>query len=268
MARGRRCIDLAGQVFGYLYVIERGPNELVNLTEARRKEGRKTPGHQVTWRCRCNKCGGEKVIRASHLRRGQKSCGCASAEFISQTKMEDLTGRQFGKLFVVRRLPEARNKNPQWLCHCECGRHVVTRSGNLKAYQRSCGCSSRANRLPEGEAAKRFLLRQYKCEAKQRGLEFSLADAEASRMFTSDCFYCGAPPARVVVHPEYNGRFIASGIDRVDNSKGYVPGNCVPCCGTCNLAKRELTVDEFLSWAHRLEEFQGRKKACQTLSVA
>jgi hypothetical protein len=70
------------------------------------------------------------------------------------------------------------------------------------------------------------------------------------------------------VHPEYNGRFIASGIDRVDNSKGYIPGNCVACCGTCNLAKRELTVDEFLTWAHRLVEFQMRGKQWQTPSVA
>lgn len=267
MARSQRCIDLTGQTFGYLYVIERGPDQPVILSAARRKEGRKTPGHIVTWRCRCKKCGNEKIIRSAHLRRGQKSCGCASAESISQTKMENLTGQRFGKLTVIRRLPEARRRNPQWLCHCECGNDVVARSGNLKRYQRSCGCCPGSNRLPEGEACKRALLRQYKSAARGRGLEFSISDAEARNIFDASCFYCATPPARVVVHPEYNGRFIASGIDRVDNKKGYVPDNCVPCCGTCNLAKREMTVDEFLEWAHRLVNFQIKKRKWTT-SVA
>lgn len=249
---GHNFVDLTGRTFGYLCVLRRGPDTLYKTL----RKGRKTPQIYVNWWCRCA-CGQEMLVRGSHLRRGQQSCGCKAAELISQKKAFDLTGKQFGKLTVIRRLPEARRRNQQWLCYCECGNHVIARSWNLLSYQRSCGCTSR---LPEGEAAKRFLLRQYKSEAKKRGLEFLITDVEAHRIFTSDCFYCGAPPARVVVHPEYNGRFMASGIDRVDNNKGYIPGNCVPCCGTCNLAKREMTVDEFLGWARRLANFQAEKR--------
>lgn len=34
------------------------------------------------------------------------------------------------------------------------------------------------------------------------------------------------------------------GIDRVDNSIGYTPDNCVPCCWWCNSVKREHTLDD------------------------
>lgn len=37
------------------------------------------------------------------------------------------------------------------------------------------------------------------------------------------------------------------GIDRLDSSKGYIDGNCVPCCHICNQMKNDLTVQDFLS---------------------
>lgn len=38
---------------------------------------------------------------------------------------------------------------------------------------------------------------------------------------------------------------IKNGIDRVDNSKGYVEGNCVPCCPNCNAAKMSSSIDQY-----------------------
>lgn len=36
-----------------------------------------------------------------------------------------------------------------------------------------------------------------------------------------------------------------SGIDRVDNNKGYVEGNCVSCCFYCNSYKSDRLVKDF-----------------------
>lgn len=59
----KNAVDLAGQRFGKLTVLERA-------TE--RKRG------QLAWRCRCD-CGGEAVDTVSALRAGaRKHCGCAS----------------------------------------------------------------------------------------------------------------------------------------------------------------------------------------------
>lgn len=49
----------------------------------------------------------------------------------------DLTGRQFGRLVVLRRATGAErrptaSRDSQWLCRCLCGERVVRRSGNFR----------------------------------------------------------------------------------------------------------------------------------------
>lgn len=59
-------IDLTGQRFGRLLVIERAPNR----------------GSFVAWRCRCD-CGNEVTVQRAHLRTGHtQSCGCYKQERI------------------------------------------------------------------------------------------------------------------------------------------------------------------------------------------
>lgn len=68
------------------------------------------------------------------------------------------------------------------------------------------------------------------------------------------CFYCGRKPFRSVNRGDnraksdrqkQEGNFIYNGLDRVDNSKGHMMSNVVPCCSDCNYAKRNMTVDQF-----------------------
>lgn len=54
-----------------------------------------------------------------------------------------------------------------------------------------------------------------------------------------DCSYCGDTIRTV-------------GIDRIDNSIGYVPGNCVPCCEPCNKMKRMQTKEAFLERCQKI----------------
>lgn len=62
---GRPVVDLTGQRFGRLVVIERGPPHPTSLNAA--------------WRCRCD-CGNETVVLSNHLRAGTTvSCGCYGA---------------------------------------------------------------------------------------------------------------------------------------------------------------------------------------------
>jgi len=44
----------------------------------------------------------------------------------------------------------------------------------------------------------------------------------------------------------------------VDSSLGYVLGNVVPCCSTCNFAKRDMAYQEFLAWLDRLVAYRGK----------
>jgi hypothetical protein len=55
-------------------------------------------------------------------------------------KKIDLTGMKFGKLLVLKELPEKRGKNIVWLCQCDCGRiKKVTGNSLREKYSVSCG---------------------------------------------------------------------------------------------------------------------------------
>lgn len=63
-------------------------------------------------------------------------------------KFEDLTGKKFGRLTVIRIMKEIKDINPtktkkatHWLCECECGQKVVVQATHLKSKNsQSCGC--------------------------------------------------------------------------------------------------------------------------------
>jgi hypothetical protein len=82
--------------------------------------------------------------------------------------------------------------------------------------------------------------------AKSKGLPVTITFAQAVQLFRSDCYYCGheAPMAG------YGYR-----VDRLDNSKGYEPGNVVACCKPCNFAKCTDTPAEFIRKCHRVASF-------------
>jgi hypothetical protein len=56
----------------------------------------------------------------------------------------NLVGQKFGRLTVVERGKNDKQRNPRWICKCTCGNHVVVRGGDLRfGSTRSCGCLQR-----------------------------------------------------------------------------------------------------------------------------
>lgn len=111
--------DLSGQRFGKLTVL--GPSDV-------RANG------FVVWNCKCD-CGNTKGIATPNLTSGRtKSCGCS--------RFQDLTGRQFGKLTVIRKTASRRNGFVVWECMCQCGNTTTVTTNNLTGGTvSSCGCS-------------------------------------------------------------------------------------------------------------------------------
>lgn len=68
-----------------------------------------------------------------------------------------------------------------------------------------------------------------KHSARKRRLEFCLEFEEYKQLIAQTCHYCGG---------ELNNH--GTGLDRVDNNKGYVHGNVVPCCKDCNTVKSDI----------------------------
>lgn len=56
-------------------------------------------------------------------------------------RAENLAGKQFGELLVVKRAENSKNRKAQWLCKCKCGAETIVRSDHLKSgATKSCGC--------------------------------------------------------------------------------------------------------------------------------
>jgi hypothetical protein len=172
--------------------------------------------------------------------------------------MNNLLGKKFGRLLTIERLGSF------YKCKCDCGNIKIIKSSSLtrsKCPTRSCGCIVKEkgnHQLPYGEAQFNFLYRVYRKAAKERNLIFDLERDTFRKIITSNCIYCGAEPRQVCYRSDLNGGFSYNGIDRVNNKLGYIISNVVPCCETCNKAKRDLTLDVFMSWINRLVKYQTR----------
>jgi hypothetical protein len=167
------------------------------------------------------------------------------------TVVAKMIGQKFGLLTVTNHHSRARGYN----CCCDCGNTTIVRTWALKTgRQFSCGCAPR--RLKRGhEPAQNEVYKNYKQAADRRGHDFKLTKDEFCGLIACACHYCGSPPSLLSPlprHPEF--RF--NGVDRVDNTKGYLLDNCVPCCAICNRSKSVLALDEWLAWVKRVHDFQ------------
>jgi len=169
---------------------------------------------------------------------------------VSNIRLKIAEGQKFGRLTALRDIGSDKRGRLQE-CLCDCGQFVVVPAGHLGKATNSCGClhsdiTSKMFSLPTGEANFNHVFRCYKRKARERNFEFLLTKEQFKELTQQNCFYCGIKPHNLGDEPNCNGKFIYSGIDRIDNTKGYVVDNCVPCCGTCNWMKRDHTRQEFL----------------------
>lgn len=162
---------------------------------------------------------------------------------------EDLTGQHFGKLLVLS--PSRRNTSRtdrMWTCRCDCGIEKRIRETRLKnGKARDCGCSKpRRTVKPNDKTVREWVIYKYQYNAREAKKDFALSYEDCCKLFAGTCFYCGKPPSNVAERPQ--GILVYSGIDRLNSDIGFVTGNVVSCCKTCNLAKRTQKVGEFLEW--------------------
>lgn len=97
------------------------------------------------------------------------------------------------------------------------------------------------------------LLRSYKYHAKNRNLTWNLTKEQFKLITGNKCYYCNKSPE----NKSYSSNkkqipYIYNGIDRLNNKADYTIDNCVSCCGLCNQAKMDLSLEEFKIWIKRL----------------
>lgn len=148
-----KAIDLTGQKFNHLTVIERD-------FEAQKQHPNE---RQAWWKVYCDACGQIKSLRSSIIKKAQ-TCGCKQnndkkprivkkqPKDIEHFNGIDLTGQRFTRLLVLEYADEQHqifynneHKNT-WKCQCDCGNICYVTTENLRRGDSpSCGCISKEN---------------------------------------------------------------------------------------------------------------------------
>ena len=194
--------------------------------------------------CRCD-CGKQTEVRYTCLV-NNRSSGCSK-----QCGLANLAGLVFGSLSVKPEYKAGAKGRLSYLCNCECGRSVYVSAQKLMYGKiTDCGCIE----AQDGKFLANRVLAGYKRNAKIREIEFNLTLEQFLQLAANPCSYCKSPPSNRIENKWNPVEFIYSGIDRIDNNKGYTAENCVSCCKICNIAKNDLSYQEFRDWIKKLVE--------------
>ena len=175
------------------------------------------------------------------------------------SRIKEEIGNKYHRLTVVKKVGTAKGRQVLWECVCDCGNKVIVFGTYLRnGHTKSCGCqkidSASGRRTLYGGTAFKNLYGIYKRgSAARRNLDFDLTIEEFGNIIDKNCFYCGCPPSNSHSRDRRsNGPCVYNGIDRVDNNKGYVMDNVVPCCKRCNYMKREMGQEDFIKHIEKI----------------
>ena len=128
-----KLIDLTGQRFGSLVVIERDYSDKKN----------------AKWFCQCD-CG--KIVSKSGqgLRNGESTC-CDRRTCPNKKELfENLRGQTFGRLTAIEPTNKRINNSVVWKCICNCGTEKMVPASLLKSGgTKSCGCLKKETSINE-----------------------------------------------------------------------------------------------------------------------
>lgn len=76
---------------------------------------------------------------------------------------------------------------------------------------------------------------------------FELTKTYIASLIVKGCQYCGET------------ELSKTGLDRIDNSIGYIESNVNPCCITCNLIRKDMPYEAWLLFAVNLKEIREKE---------
>lgn len=228
--------SVIGKKFNKLTVIE-------ELPFTRNKKNKR-----VRWvKCICD-CGGSCVVELNGLKYNHtSSCGCIQKEILTKrnkSKIKYKVSDKFGRLEIIE-IKENRSKPYKRIakCRCDCGNlHEVIIGNLVSGNVKSCGCLAFESRFAENPWQCDYNQYNKHC-SKSRKLDFNLTLEEYKILCSDNCFYCGAPPSIKMTA----GSEKRNGIDRINNSVGYLINNCVTSCFICNKMKLKYSQIEFVN---------------------
>lgn len=177
-------------------------------------------------------------------------------------RIKDETGERYGRLTVISFAYLDKKMRAYWNCQCDCGNSSVVIGTNLRnGDTKSCGCLMRDTTREANYKKVKYIVpyfsaiySEYQEKADKTNMNFELTPQQFYDITQKNCYYCDSPPlsASKGTAKGASKPFIYNGIDRVDNNRGYILENCVPCCFICNIMKRNYNVLDFLYHINRI----------------
>jgi hypothetical protein len=122
--------------------------------------------------------------------------------------------------------------------------HIENKRKHPKAYAESHSLASQKSSRAIGG---RFSTLKY--SAKRRGYACEITLDQLKILISKPCHYCQGPLNET-----------GAGVDRKNNSVGYIFDNLVPCCRPCNIIKNDLLTEyEMLQVAKLLRRLRAKR---------
>lgn len=138
-------------------------------------------------------------------------------------KNQNLLGKRFGRLTVIKFLGISESRQAEWLCRCDCGSMTVAPTGQLNFGLQSCGCLNIEKTTTHGMSNTRpYRIWQGMKSRCDNPKAYNYADyggrgIKHCKSWTSfENFW----------HDMQKGYSPDKTLDRIDNDGGYCPENC------------------------------------------
>lgn len=84
---------------------------------------------------------------------------------------------------------------------------------------------------------------KYRSKARSKKTPFEISFEFFLHLVKMPCYICGKSNSNKQGRRGTTVRY--NGLDRVNNSKGYIEGNVMPCCKTCNKQKLDHNLEDY-----------------------
>lgn len=190
------------------------------------------------------------------------------------SKYKNIKGNKYGYVTVLE-YTRTIDGAAYWKCKCDCGKEIELLGSEItrptRAPTKSCGCmrgkhfsASRSNKDPQ-KVMRNNIYNVFRRNARKRKLTVSISYEEWLLLSQQPCYYCGRTKTNCgknkyrAKYPTESKRedFYYNGIDRLDSTLHYSPGNCVPCCRRCNFAKGTMDQHDFYQFIKDVYNYLG-----------
>lgn len=169
----------------------------------------------------------------------------------------DLSGQIFGSWTVISMKERTSRQSVKWICKCSCGKTDNVSSANLKSGKSvQCRYCQRKSSINE----KSVLWKGYKgisgtlwnrinTSAAKRKVEITVTIEEVWDLFVQQDGRCNLSGLPIEIPPTCSSLFagnMTASLDRIDSTKGYIPGNLQWLHKDVNRIKTNMPQERFI----------------------